>query len=75
MKIINHLGSHGGILVISYEGMRIDAGLLQSICWFYSILDEAQKIKNHKSQAYKAAMSISAAHKLVLSGTPMQNNL
>ena len=39
------------------------------------MLDEAQRIKNCKSLAYKAAMSLRTTNRLVLSGTPMQNNL
>ena len=65
----------GGLLIVSYEGLRIDADLLSLTRWHYCILDEAQKIKNSKSQAYEAAMSLRSSHKLILSGTPMQNNL
>ena len=39
------------------------------------ILDEAQKIKNSESLVHKAIMSLSTDHRLILSGTPMQNNL
>ena len=63
------------MLVVSYESLRIDKKILQSIYWHYCILDEAQRIKNCKSQAYEAAIKLSTEHKLVLSGTPMQNNL
>ena len=63
------------MLVVSYEGMRIDGSLLHAQRWHYVILDEAQRIKNWKSQAYKAAVNLCSAHRLVLSGTPMQNNL
>lgn len=41
----------------------------------YIILDEAQKIKNCDSLVHKAVMALSAHHRLILSGTPMQNNL
>lgn len=39
------------------------------------ILDEAQTIKNHRSQAHKAVCAIEADHRLCLSGTPVENNL
>jgi len=46
---MKHLRLNGGILVVSYEGMRIDERLLQAQKWLYVILDEAQRIKNWKS--------------------------
>lgn len=60
---------------MSYEGLRMDKTILQSNYWHYCILDEAQRIKNCKSQAYEAAINLQTANKLILSGTPMQNNL
>ena len=56
MNIIKHVKKQGGVLVVSYEGLRIDKVLLHSNYWHYCILDEAQKIKNHKSLAYEAAI-------------------
>lgn len=42
IKILKHLDSHGGILIISYEGLRIEAKILrETLNWFYVILDEA----------------------------------
>ncbi len=39
------------------------------------VLDEAQNIKNVRSQAHKAVRTIDAEHKLCLTGTPLENNL
>ena len=39
------------------------------------ILDEAQTIKNVRSQAHRAARAIEARHKIALTGTPVENNL
>ena len=57
--------------------MRIEAELLQVALgeWYYIVLDEAQKIKNWKSQVYAACTGLKASHRLILSGTPMQNSL
>ena len=41
----------------------------------YFILDEAQNIKNYKSQRWQALLNFNAAHRLLLTGTPMQNSL
>eukprot|EP00898_Chlorokybus_atmophyticus_P003685 jgi/Chlat1/4317/Chrsp29S04475 len=43
--------------------------------WDYVILDEGHKIKNHKAQTSVRMREIPAKHRLILSGTPIQNNL
>ena len=65
-------------MITSYEYLRSDIEIFQRRDkggWFYVILDEAQKIKNTESQINKAIMTISSQNRLILSGTPMQNNL
>ena len=74
-KIIKHINTKSGVLVVSYEALRNEYELLRRVTWDHCILDEAQKIKNSKSQVYAAAIGLKAHHKLVLSGTPLQNNL
>jgi SNF2 family DNA or RNA helicase len=39
------------------------------------ILDEAQNIKNFKSQRWQLMLNIRTAHRLLLTGTPLQNSL
>ena len=70
---MSHIKKNGGILVVSYECVRIEADLLQVALgeWYYVVLDEAQKIKNWKSQVYQACTGLRASHRLILSGTPM----
>lgn len=43
--------------------------------WSIIILDEAQKIKNSATQIHQATLHLRADHRLILSGTPMENNL
>lgn len=43
--------------------------------WYYIILDEAQNIKNSKSERCKAVLQLVSSHRLALSGTPIENNL
>jgi DNA excision repair protein ERCC-6 len=65
-----------GVLVTSYEFVRGEAERFQDKGrWHYVILDEAQKIKNSESLVHKAVMGLNAEHRLILSGTPMQNSL
>ena len=43
--------------------------------WQYLVLDEAHNIKNFKSQRWQLLLNIRTAHRLLLTGTPLQNNL
>ncbi len=63
------------VIITSYGAFVNDVELWreQSIEWL--ILDEAQVIKNANTQARKALVSVESAHRLCLSGTPIENHL
>lgn len=63
------------ILVTSYDLLKRDEELYQDITFTYEIIDEAQYIKNHRTQAAKAVKNIKAGFRLALTGTPMENRL
>ncbi|KAI0373278.1 SNF2 chromatin remodeling protein [Pilatotrama ljubarskyi] len=63
------------VVVTSYEVVRNDITSLQDINWHYCILDEGHIIKNAKTKLTKAVKCIKAVHRLILSGTPIQNNV
>ena len=60
--------------VISYTAARIAGEKLKQVNFSYLILDEAQHIKNPGSGNAKNCKNISAKHKIVLSGTPLENS-
>lgn len=62
-------------IVASYDIVRKDIDFFRSIKWNYCILDEGHVIKNGKTKAFKAIKQIVANHRLILSGTPIQNNV
>lgn len=64
-----------GLYVTSYDYMRRDYQLYQSMEFEYVILDEAQYIKNQKTLNAKAVKTLNAKHKLALTGTPIENSL
>ncbi|KAK3929318.1 TATA-binding protein-associated factor 172 [Frankliniella fusca] len=63
------------LIVASYDIVRKDIDFFSSIKWNYCILDEGQYIKNGKTKASKAIKQLVANHRLILSGTPIQNNV
>eukprot|EP00741_Cyanophora_paradoxa_P007349 tig00001107_g7109.t1 len=65
---------HTGLVVTSYEAVRGDGEALARLAWSYLVLDEGHVIKNPKSKVARAVKGLPAAHRLLLSGTPIQNS-
>lgn len=63
------------VVITSYALFRIDYEAYASLTWAGLVLDEAQFVKNHQSKAYQCARKLPAAFKLVITGTPLENNL
>ncbi|PRY41953.1 helicase-like protein [Spirosoma oryzae] len=62
------------LILTSYGIVRIDIDLLSDYRFHYIILDESQAIKNPSSHITKAVMHLNAAHRLILTGTPLENS-
>ncbi len=73
-EIINDYQNYQ-LLVTSYDYMRRDFTLYEDKTFEYVILDEAQNIKNQKTQNALTVKTLHAAHKLALTGTPIENTL
>ncbi|MER7797177.1 DEAD/DEAH box helicase [Microbacterium sp. NPDC096154] len=63
------------LVVTSYALFRLDFDEYQAMGFRVLVLDEAQQIKNHRSQGYRCARLLSAPTKLAITGTPLENNL
>jgi superfamily II DNA or RNA helicase len=63
------------IVLTTYGTLRRDAAALSGEAFDYVVLDEAQAIKNASSQSAKTVRVLNARHRLVLSGTPIENHL
>lgn len=64
------------LVVTTYEGFHAEQGWFKrAFVWSYVILDEGHKIKNDLSQISKSLQGLGAEYRLILTGTPLQNNL
>ncbi|KAL4240937.1 btaf1 RNA polymerase II [Mactra antiquata] len=63
------------LIVASYDVVRNDIDFFGSINWNYCVLDEGHIIKNGKTKISKAVKQLNCNHRLILSGTPIQNNV
>ncbi|XP_032221486.2 DNA excision repair protein ERCC-6 [Nematostella vectensis] len=64
-----------GVIVTSYSGVRCNQDALLAQRWDYVILDEGHKIRNPDAEITLACKQIRTPHRIILSGSPMQNNL
>ncbi|KAJ6079695.1 hypothetical protein N7467_009448 [Penicillium canescens] len=63
------------IIVTSYDVCRNDNDVLNSINFNYCVLDEGHLIKNPKAKITTSVKKLASNHRLILSGTPIQNNV
>ncbi|OCK95910.1 uncharacterized protein K441DRAFT_657898 [Cenococcum geophilum 1.58] len=63
------------IVITSYDISRNDIDVLAPISWNYCVLDEGHLIKNAKAKTTIAVKQLASNHRLILSGTPIQNNV
>ncbi|KAL6240504.1 TATA-binding protein-associated factor mot1 [Rhinocladiella similis] len=63
------------VVITSYDVCRNDNDVLTAITWNYCVLDEGHLIKNPKAKITQAVKKIVSNHRLILSGTPIQNNV
>ncbi|CAM9254896.1 unnamed protein product [Ectocarpus sp. 8 AP-2014] len=63
------------VVVASYEGMKSLKAFLLPCNWDYCVLDEGQRIRNPDAEVTLICKQIRTVHRLILTGTPIQNNL
>nr|POE56829.1 putative dna helicase ino80 [Quercus suber] len=63
------------VLVTSYQLVVQDTAYFQKVKWQYMILDEAQAIKSSSSSRWKSLLGFHCRNRLLLTGTPIQNNM
>ncbi|KAI7989805.1 CHD3-type chromatin-remodeling factor PICKLE [Camellia lanceoleosa] len=63
------------VLLTSYEMINLDTTSLKPIKWECMIVDEGHRLKNKDSKLFSSMKQYSTRHRVLLTGTPLQNNL
>lgn len=63
------------VLLTSYEMINSDTGILKNFKWGCLIVDEGHRLKNKDSKLFQTLQVYTAHHRVLLTGTPLQNNL
>ncbi len=85
LRILNYTGTNRSrdasefadydVVISTYGVARIDESVLSDFLFHYIILDESQNIKNVSSKSFQAINVLRASHRLILSGTPVENSV
>ncbi|KAI8904392.1 SNF2 family N-terminal domain-containing protein [Gorgonomyces haynaldii] len=73
-QLIKKIQKSGHVLVTTYAAIRLYEEL-EHVKWAYCILDEGHKIRNPDAEITLACKRLKTSHRIILSGTPIQNNL
>lgn len=74
-RIVDRVVDHGHVLVTTYAGLQTYANVLLPVEWGYAVLDEGHKIRNPNTSITIYCKRLLTPNRVILSGTPMQNNL
>ncbi|TVY71371.1 DNA repair and recombination protein RAD26 [Lachnellula suecica] len=74
-KIVDRVVKHGHVLVTTYAGLQTYSDVLIPVVWDYAVLDEGHKIRNPNTAITIYCKELRTGNRVILSGTPMQNNL
>ncbi|XP_050997745.1 DNA excision repair protein ERCC-6 [Acomys russatus] len=74
-RLIRDIVHCHGVLITSYSYIRLMQDDISRHDWHYVILDEGHKIRNPNAAVTLACKQFRTPHRIILSGSPMQNNL
>ncbi|TID15809.1 hypothetical protein CANINC_004338 [Pichia inconspicua] len=74
-ELVEKVVNEGHVIITTYAGLRIYAKYLLPVKWGYAVLDEGHKIRNPDSFITITCKQLNTPNRIILSGTPIQNNL
>ncbi len=74
-RVVQTVVDKGHVLITTYAGLQTYGDLLIPIEWGYAVLDEGHKIRNPNAGITIYCKELRTVNRVILSGTPMQNNL
>lgn len=69
------LRSESGLLITTYEQLRILGEKLLDIEWGYAVLDEGHRIRNPNAEVTIVCKQLQTVHRIIMTGAPIQNKL
>jgi SNF2 family DNA or RNA helicase len=70
-----HKSKTFNVCITSYKLVFQDYSIFKRKKWYLIVLDEAQNIKNFKSKRWQMMLNFKSKSKLLLTGTPLQNDI
>lgn len=74
-ELVEKVAQEGHVIITTYAGVRLHAKYLLPVKWGYVVLDEGHKIRNPDSYITITCKQLKTPNRIILSGTPIQNNL
>uniref|UniRef100_A0A2P2MDJ6 Uncharacterized protein MANES_13G035800 n=1 Tax=Rhizophora mucronata TaxID=61149 RepID=A0A2P2MDJ6_RHIMU len=75
-SLINRvLKAKSGLLITTYEQLRLLGRKLLDIEWGYAVLDEGHRIRNPNAEITLVCKQLQTVHRLIMTGAPIQNKL
>lgn len=75
-SLINRvLNSDSGLLITTYEQLRLHGEKLLNIEWGYAVLDEGHRIRNPNAEITLVCKQLQTVHRIIMTGAPIQNKL
>ncbi|XP_044503023.1 protein CHROMATIN REMODELING 8-like isoform X2 [Mangifera indica] len=75
-SLINRvLKSESGLLITTYEQLRLLGEKLLDIDWGYAVLDEGHRIRNPNAEITLVCKQLQTVHRIIMTGAPIQNKL
>ncbi|KAJ2713143.1 DNA repair protein rhp26 [Coemansia spiralis] len=74
-QLVDHVQANGHVVIVTYSGLQVYRDVLLRHKWGYAVLDEGHMVRNPDADVTMACKRLDTRHRLLVTGTPIQNNL